>query len=203
MATISYFIWDASKIRFSGENHDINELNRRILYFFTILELWKILDIVARGELYRSIPIEIIEDNEQSFFKIIFFYKEFIRVLFNYHSTSINRYHLYNKISVKILFIISCIFVYLDRLRVTFSYSYTHTRTFNHEYNSCMCAFTWACRNRMIYRLTCPNELSVHFYHRFSSIAGPPPNRLYPVPQWHGREEMTDFHWYRNFSWHT
>lgn len=73
MATISYFVWDASKIRFPGENHDINELNRRILYFFTILELWKILDIVARGELYRSIPIEIIEDNEQSFFKIIFF----------------------------------------------------------------------------------------------------------------------------------
>lgn len=114
--------------------------------------------------------------------KSFFFYKEFIRVLFNYHSTSIDRYHLYNKISVKILFIISCIFVYLDRLRVTFSYSYTHTRTFNHEYNSCMCAFTWACRNRMIYRLTCPNELSVHFYHRFSSIAGPPPNRLYPIP---------------------
>lgn len=137
------------------------------------------------------------------FLKSFFFYKEFIKVLFNYHSTSIDRYHLYNKISVKILFIISCIFVYLDRLRVTFSYSYTHTRTFNHEYNSCMCAFTWACRNRMIYRLTCPNELSVHFYHRFSSIAGPPPNRLYPVPQWHGRGKMTDFHWYRNFSWHT
>lgn len=61
------------------------------------------------------------------FLKSFFFYKEFIKVLFNYHSTSIDRYHLYNKISVKILFIISCIFVYLDRLRVTFSYSYTHT----------------------------------------------------------------------------
>lgn len=132
--------------------------------------------------------LETIEDNIKIIF---FFYKKFIKVLVNYHS--INRHHLYNEQNfvVKILFIIWAHFVYFHiwiDMRATFSYNYihthTHTRTFNRGCNSCMCAFTW--RNRMIYRLTCPNELSVHFYHRFSSIAGPPPNRCYPVPQWPG-----------------
>lgn len=72
------------------------------------------------------------------FLKSFFFYKEFIKVLFNYHSMSIDRYHLYNKISVKILFIISCIFVYLDRYASNiFIYTHTHERLITSIIHAC------------------------------------------------------------------